>query len=120
MNKISTKELTQLRAQAHKLNPVVIIGNNGLTPAVLLEIDRALNDHELVKIKVSIKDRSEKLIVINALCKQSNAILVKTIGHIAIIYRKNLKLKKEGKNEPKKRSDSKRQPTQKRQYQRSS
>jgi RNA-binding protein len=114
MNKIAAKEKSQLRAMAHKLNPIVFIGNNGLTAAVLQEIERALDDHELIKIKVPIKDRAEKLGVIEEICQQSRAVLINVIGHVAIIYRKSLTIKQGEKNEPKKRSNSKRKPTQKR------
>ena len=48
-----------LRSQAHHLDPVVLLGANGLTNAVLHEIDRALNDHELIKVRVPSDDREE-------------------------------------------------------------
>jgi RNA-binding protein len=114
MNKIAAKEKSQLRAMAHKLNPIVFIGSKGLTPAVLQEIGCALDDHELIKIKAPIKDRAEKLAVIEQICQQSRAALISVIGHIAIIYRKSLTIKQGEKNEPKKRSNSKRKSTQKR------
>ena len=48
----SSKELRQLRAQAHSLKPVVTVAGKGLAPSVLEELDRALNDHELIKVKL--------------------------------------------------------------------
>ena len=50
----SSKELRQLRAQAHSLKPVVTIAGKGLAPSVLEELNRALNDHELIKVKVAV------------------------------------------------------------------
>ena len=54
MTNLSSKERRQLRGLAHSLRPVVIVAGKGLAPAVLDELDRALNDHELIKVKVSV------------------------------------------------------------------
>lgn len=94
MNKLTPKDRSQLRAQAHKLQPVVIIGQNGATDAVLQEIDRALTDHELVKIKVPGQERDTKHALAEEICLKSNAKLISVIGRVLIIYRKNLKAKK--------------------------
>ena len=56
----SSKELRQLRAQAHSLKPVVTVAGKGLAPSVLEELDRALNDHELIKVKVAVGDREQR------------------------------------------------------------
>jgi RNA-binding protein len=77
----------RLRGQAHALKPVVIIGANQLTPAVLLETDVALNAHELIKIRVNAENRDDRHAMINEICTQMHAELVTTIGHIAVIYR---------------------------------
>lgn len=78
----------RLRTIGHQLNPVVIIGDNGLTDSVLAEIDRALNDHELIKVKVVTEDREDKKATIAELIEKTNATLVQTIGHIALIMRR--------------------------------
>ena len=57
MTRPTSKELRQLRAQAHSLKPVVTVAGKGLAPSVLEELDRALNDHELIKVKVAVGDR---------------------------------------------------------------
>ena len=59
----------QLRAIGHRLSPVVIV-SNGLTKGVAAEIDRALTDHELIKIRVNAADRDEKLEQVAAICKK--------------------------------------------------
>ena len=81
----SSKELRQLRAQAHSLKPVVTVAGKGLAPSVLEELDRALNDHELIKVKVAVGDREQRESVIGELCSQSEAYLVQRVGIIATL-----------------------------------
>jgi RNA-binding protein len=78
-----------LIARAHTLHPIVIIGNSGLTQAVLAEIDRALFDHELIKIRLPSGEKSEKTEIIQMLSQQLRAESLKLIGHIVILYRKS-------------------------------
>ena len=85
----SSKELRQLRAQAHSLKPVVTVAGKGLAPSVLEELDRALNDHELIKVKVAVSDREQRESVIEQLCSQSEAYLVQRVGKIATLLRTN-------------------------------
>ena len=85
----SRKELRQLRAQAHSLKPVVTVAGKGLAPSVLEELDRALNDHELIKVKVAVGDREQRESVIEELCSQSEAYLVQRVGNIATLLRTN-------------------------------
>lgn len=84
---MQTRLLKQYRAIAHKLNPIVTIGANGITDNIKLELDRALNDHELVKIKVNIGDRDDRTTAINALASHCNAEIVQTIGRTATLLR---------------------------------
>jgi RNA-binding protein len=76
-----------LKARAHALKPVVLIGNQGLSEAVLKEIHRALHDHELIKVKVASEDREERQAVIAAICDATEAQLVQTIGRIGVFYK---------------------------------
>jgi len=85
----SSKELRQLRAQAHSLKPVVTVAGKGLVPSVLEELDRALNDHELIKVKVAVGDREQRESVIGELCSQSDSYLVQRVGNIATLLRTN-------------------------------
>ena len=85
----SSKDLRQLRAQAHSLKPVVTVAGKGLAPSVLEELDRALNDHELIKVKVAVGDREQRESVIEQLCSQSEAYLVQRVGKIATLLRTN-------------------------------
>lgn len=81
--------LKTLAAKAHQLNPVVLIGANGLTPQVQNEIDIALNAHELIKIRVNAGTREERQNMIDQIVEQQQAVIVQQIGHILVIYRVN-------------------------------
>lgn len=78
-----------LKQSAHHLKPVVIIGAKGLTENVQLEIERALLDHELIKIKIHADSRESRKAMIEEICKERDAEFIHQIGHIAIIYREN-------------------------------
>lgn len=84
---LTPKIKQQLKGKAHKLKPVVSIGNNGLTAAVNKEIDRALHDHQLIKIRIQTTDRELRREVIKQICEQNHAELVQVIGSIGVIYR---------------------------------
>lgn len=84
------KTRQHLKAKAHKLKPIVMLGSKGLTAAVHREIDIALDDHELIKVRVACEDRDEKKALVAAICEESKAELVQLIGNIAVLYRKNV------------------------------
>ncbi len=87
MNPIEKKKL---KAQAHPLNPVVIIGQAGLTAAVINEINLALDTHELIKVKIR-AERDERSAISVQICTETRAELIQSIGQIAVLYRKNPK-----------------------------
>ena len=87
MTTLSTKQKQFLKGLAHHLNPVVMLGNNGLTEGVLAEIDNALDYHELIKIKIAGAERETKQLIINAIVRATKASKVQTIGHILVLYR---------------------------------
>ena len=78
-----------LRSKCHDLNPVVMLGQKGLTDAVLNELDIALDHHELVKIKLSMDERDARRRVIDDICRQCQAEEVQAIGKTVSIYRHN-------------------------------
>lgn len=86
---LSPKTRQQLKSRAHQLKPIVMLGSQGLTDAVKKETDRALSDHELIKIRVVSTDREARREIIQALTEVLNAELVQIIGLIAVLYRKN-------------------------------
>lgn len=87
MNPIEKKKL---KAQAHPLNPVVLIGQAGLTAAVMNEINLALDAHELIKVKIR-AERDERSAIREQICAETHAELVQSIGQVAVLYRKNPK-----------------------------
>ena len=76
-----------LRTIGHKLNPIVIVAGNGLSENVLIEIDRALEDHELIKIKYSVGDRDLKNELIKQTEKSTRSTLIQSIGNVGLFYR---------------------------------
>lgn len=90
-NVTATAQKKQLRSQAHALKPIVIVGDKGITDNVLQEIDRALFDHELIKVRINAADKAEKKQLTQTICKHTQAALIQTIGHIIVIYRKRPK-----------------------------
>ncbi|MCB1919684.1 MAG: ribosome assembly RNA-binding protein YhbY [Candidatus Competibacteraceae bacterium] len=86
---LTLSQKRHLKALAHHRKPVVIVGNNGVTPGVSQEIDQALSHHELIKVRVNAEDRDARERMIEALCAESDATLVQRIGHVAILFRRN-------------------------------
>jgi RNA-binding protein len=74
---------------SQRLNPVVIIAGRGLEAPVLKEIEVALSHHQLIKVKVHAEDREARQSLIAALIEATGADLVQTIGHVAVIHRRN-------------------------------
>jgi RNA-binding protein len=86
---LTEKQRRHLKGLAHHLNPIIQVGNAGITPAVIAETGRALADHELLKVRVSAADRAERDAAIALLAAESQAALVARVGHVAILYRAN-------------------------------
>ena len=78
----------KLRAEAHSLKPVIMIGQAGLTAAVLAEIELALDSHELIKVRIR-AEREERKHISDKICTDTGAELIQSIGQIAVIYRLN-------------------------------
>ncbi len=90
--KLSQKQVKHLKALAHSFKPVVRVGQHGVTPAVVRELDLALAHHELLKIKVSVGERELRAQFIESLCQQTEASCVQSIGNVAVLFRRNAKL----------------------------
>lgn len=78
-----------LRGLGHRLSPVIIVGDAGLSEAVMKEFDSTISHHELIKIRIRRADRNSRDAVIDALCQQGSAELVQRVGNVALIYRAN-------------------------------
>lgn len=86
---LSNDQKKAFRSIGHTLNPIVMIASNGLTDRVKDELNRALDDHELIKIKISVGDRDVKKQVLTSLLQSTGAELVQQIGNVALILRRN-------------------------------
>jgi RNA-binding protein len=80
----------RLRGIGHKLHPVVTVAGNGLSEALMAEAERALSDHELVKIRFAVDDREQRRTLIALFCDQTGARAVQQIGKVLLAYRPNL------------------------------
>jgi RNA-binding protein len=88
MSKYGKQDLRQLRAIGHKLKPVVTIAGNGLNEGVVAELERALNDHELIKIRLAAGSREARGAIVDQLCQQLGADVVQRIGNVVVILRR--------------------------------
>jgi len=77
-----------LKARAHSLEPVVIIGGKGLTEDVVKEVDRALTAHELIKVRAPSLDRDARDEALKTLCEKTGADAVQQIGKVLVLFRK--------------------------------
>jgi RNA-binding protein len=88
---------SELRAEAHKLTPVVIIGDKGLTDEVIAEIDRSLKAHELIKVRAAAGERDARDAWLETICEKLEAHPVQQIGKIFVLFRANPKEKEKEK-----------------------
>lgn len=88
---LSQAQKKAFRSIGHHLNPVVMVAENGLSEGVLAELERALADHELIKIKLALAERDDRATLLAELVAASRAELVQTIGKMALLYRANPK-----------------------------
>jgi RNA-binding protein len=91
MNPLPSKKRSELRAAAHKLSPVVIVGDKGLTDEVVAEVERSLKAHELIKVRAATDDRDAREAWLATLCERLQAHAVQQIGKVFVIYRENPK-----------------------------
>ncbi|NCF23631.1 MAG: ribosome assembly RNA-binding protein YhbY [Gammaproteobacteria bacterium] len=91
---LSEPQKKYLRGLGHALKPVVMVGDAGLTEAVLSEFNSCLEHHELIKVRVKVGDRPERDRIITKLCDAGHAELVQRIGNMALLFRENPEKKK--------------------------
>ncbi|MES2300296.1 MAG: YhbY family RNA-binding protein [Pseudomonadota bacterium] len=95
MLKLTPVERSALRAEAHGLKPVVIIGEAGLTPAVSKEISASLDSHGLIKVRVFGDDREARVEIYDTICAELKAAPVQHIGKLLVLYRPKKEVVKE-------------------------
>jgi len=86
---LSSSQKRYLRGLAHNLKPVIMVGNKGVSDALVAEFSVALDDHELIKVKLAGDDREERAAQISKLAEAGHAELVQSIGKVACFYRRN-------------------------------
>ena len=86
---LNKQQRLQLKAQSHHLKVIVIIGNQGLTPMVLKEINNALDAHELVKVRINTETREEREEIVNQITEALTATMITSIGHVVTFYRQH-------------------------------
>lgn len=86
---LSSAQKKDLKRIAHHLKPVVLVSEQGANDGVVAELQRALNDHELIKIRINVNDREAKQALIAELCQQTGAELVQVIGKMAVLLKRN-------------------------------
>jgi RNA-binding protein len=91
---LSEKQKKYLRRLAHPLRPIVLLGNAGLTDGIVKEFDRALTDHELVKVSARIASRAARNAALATLASRTCAELVQRVGHVGLFYRRRQSLPK--------------------------
>jgi RNA-binding protein len=84
---LTTRERAHLKARAHALEPVVRTGHAGVTGAMIAEIDRALEAHELIKVKVGEGDRAQRVAYAEAIAARTGAAVVQQVGRILVLWR---------------------------------
>lgn len=84
---LTSAERRDLKARAHALHPLVMIGSDGLTAAVLMAVDEALRSHELVKIRAAGEDRAAREALLGAICAATGASPVQHIGKVLVVWR---------------------------------
>ncbi len=86
---LTNTQLKELKAIGHQLNPVVIVGGNGLTDSLIEEVNRALNDHELIKVKIPAGSKEERDAVNQAISEATGSTIVTSIGRMVLLLRRN-------------------------------
>lgn len=85
--KLSEKQRKYLRGLAHGRDPIVMVGQSGLTPGVANELDIALGAHELVKVRARVGDREQRDTILDQLAAQTSSTLIQRIGNVGVFYR---------------------------------
>ena len=87
MNELNSLQIRALRAEAHHLNPVVSISQNGVSEAVIKEIDRSLNAHGLIKVKLYGIEREDREAALVTICQALECAPVQHIGNVLVLWR---------------------------------
>jgi RNA-binding protein len=84
---LSNEDKKRFRAIGHRLKPVIAVGGKGLSEPVVSELERALRDHELIKIKIAVEDREDRGQIMEEISRQTGAEIVQSVGKTALLFR---------------------------------
>lgn len=96
MLNLTPAERSVLRAEAHGLKPIVMVGESGLTPSVMKEIELGLDSHGLIKVRVFGDDREARIEMYETICEKTGAAPVQHIGKLLVLYRPKVDAEKSG------------------------
>jgi RNA-binding protein len=83
---LTARERIHLKGRGHALQPIVQVGHGGLSDAVVVELERALTAHELIKVKIN-GDREARREMVDAICARTNAVAVQQVGKVLLLWR---------------------------------
>ena len=86
-NPLTARDRARLKARAHALEPVVQVGSAGVTDPLILEVDRALTAHELIKVRITAEDRAERAAIGDEISARTGAAAVHRVGKVLILWR---------------------------------
>jgi RNA-binding protein len=92
---LSQNQKKHLRRLGHALDPVVLVGQHGLTDGVAAELDQALRTHELVKLRARVGDRALRDEILSTLAERTSSELIYQVGNVGLFYRRNKELTKD-------------------------
>ncbi len=84
---LTEKQRRHLRGLAHALKPIILIGNSGVSEGVIAETQRALHDHELIKVRLPGMAREDRDLALSELATRTDSVMVARIGHVATLYK---------------------------------
>lgn len=87
--KLTKSQIKFLRGIGHNINPMLMIGQNGITESLMEELEKTLEHHEILKIKIAAGDREDRQEIIQHILQETGAALVQSIGKTCLIYRKS-------------------------------
>jgi RNA-binding protein len=86
--KMNQDQKKHFRRIGHQLKPILTVTEKGISENHLIELERALEDHELIKVKINLLEKDDRTAAIEELCEKSQAVCVQTIGKVAMLFRK--------------------------------
>jgi RNA-binding protein len=84
---LTARERSHLKGRGHALEPIVQVGQSGLSDAVVVELERALTAHELIKVKINGADREARRAMVDAICARTDAVAVQQVGKVVLLWR---------------------------------